>query len=410
MTNRPSQVPAPGVLHIIVPEPAGSIGGADLHVIDLAVAQRESGDWSPIVLAPRASDEFLARLDDAALPSLDSFAVSTGVGRLAGITGRLGALPSQMGIRVLHSHGYEATYLMVAMRALSRRRWRPIAAVATCHGWIETTLSLRAKSWLDRRCSRTADAAIACSTRTAQRLVATRGHAVVSTIHNGVPIPGPLAVATRSEAAREVRHRLGAGRDTVVVGSVGRLSSEKRVDLFLQAAGLLAATPSDVVFVVVGGGPDRPALERHVHRLGLDRRARFLGLVRDMEPVYGALDVLVQPSDLEGTPRTVLEAMARGIPVVATAVGDVPVLVRDGSEGLLVRRGDHVALAAALRSLADNRDLRRRLGNNSRERATSHFSIERMQQQTAAVYSATLDLQRGRPDEQETQRGEAAST
>lgn len=196
----------------------------------------------------------------------------------------------------------------------------------------------------------------------------------------------------------------------MIVGSVGRLSTEKRVDLFLQAAGFLAASPSDIAFAVVGGGPDRPALERQAQRLGLDRRVRFLGLVRDMEPVYGALDVLVQPSDLEGTPRTVLEAMARGIPVVATAVGDVPFLVRDGYEGLLVRRGDHVALAGALRSVVDDSDLRRRLGGNGRERATLHFSIERMQQQTAAVYSAILDLQRGQSDEQEAQPGEAANS
>lgn len=205
----------------------------------------------------------------------------------------------------------------------------------------------------------------------------------VVVIPNGIDPERHAALPDRAEA----RKRLGLPEQRLLVGTVASLRAVKRVDLLLDA---VARVPTAEV-CIVGGGRERAALERRAERLGIAHRAHFAGEQRDPRPWLAAFDVFALASDWEGMPNAVLEAMAAGLPVVATRVGGVPELVVPGETGLLVDRGDPAALANAIEQLSLDAPLRRRLGAQGRARAFDRFPFARTVEQTEALYAALLD-------------------
>jgi len=174
----------------------------------------------------------------------------------------------------------------------------------------------------------------------------------VSVLHNPAPVVPPLP------SSGELRRELGEG-DGLLLAFAGRLVAQKDLRTLLAA---LADVPG-VRLALLGDGPERPALEREAGRLGIGERVRFLG-GGDRDAVlrlFAAADAAVLSSSWENFPHTVVEALAVGTPVVATAVGGVPEVVRDGENGLLVEPHDPAALAGALRRIADDGELRARL-------------------------------------------------
>jgi glycosyltransferase involved in cell wall biosynthesis len=145
-----------------------------------------------------------------------------------------------------------------------------------------------------------------------------------------------------------------------VLAFAGRLGPQKALGVALEA---IAAVP-DVTLAIAGDGPERGALEARTHELGLDGRARFLGSVsrEAVLRLFRAADASVLSSSWENFPHTVVEALAVGTPVIATAVGGVPEVVRDGGNGLLVKPGEPTELAGAIRRFFEDEALRRRLG------------------------------------------------
>jgi glycosyltransferase involved in cell wall biosynthesis len=165
---------------------------------------------------------------------------------------------------------------------------------------------------------------------------------------------------------------------------VGRLQTPKDPLTLVHALGRLR-TPFEADFV--GGGPLRRTLEREVERLGLGTSVRLLGDRRDVPSLLARSDVFVLASRSEGLPLSILEAMAAGLPVVASSVGGVPELVVDGETGLLVPAGDPERLAGAVGRLLADAALRRRLGEAGRARVREHFDSD-------SVRRAHLDLYR----------------
>jgi glycosyltransferase involved in cell wall biosynthesis len=167
------------------------------------------------------------------------------------------------------------------------------------------------------------------------------------------PAPELPSLPSRDELRAELE-LVGA-----VLAFAGRLGPQKALGVALEA---VAAVPG-VTLAIAGDGPDRPQLERHARELGLDGRARFLGAVsrEGVLRLFRAADASVVSSAWENLPHTVVEALAVGSPVIATAVGGVPEVVRDGENGLLVPPGDPDALAEAIRRFFADDDLRRRL-------------------------------------------------
>jgi len=176
----------------------------------------------------------------------------------------------------------------------------------------------------------------------------------------------------------ELRRELGVPPRAPLVGSVGRLVAIKDLGTLLRSMVQLSATQPDSILLVVGDGPDRPALEMEAERLGLGSRARFLGFRDDLERIYADLDVAVNCSLNEGTPVALIEAMASGVPVLATAVGGTPDLLEEGRLGRLVPPGDPNALACALAESLSGGDDSAEKAALARRSVLQRFSLDRL--------------------------------
>ena len=157
--------------------------------------------------------------------------------------------------------------------------------------------------------------------------------------------------ASQPRATGDFRRALGIPGDAKLVGAVGRLVPIKNIPLLLEAAALARQEDPDIRVVLVGDGELREELQARAAALGLAQAVVFAGWRRDLASVYADLDAVVISSRNEGTPASLIEAMATGCPVIATRVGGVPDLIVDGETGRLVPPGDREALAEALLTL-----------------------------------------------------------
>lgn len=214
----------------------------------------------------------------------------------------------------------------------------------------------------------------------------------VSQIYNGVDFsrfaPGtvkPLALLPERWQNRG---------DIVLVGTVGRLTPVKDQQLLLRTLDWLRAEHSDIArrigLVVVGDGPLRESLAAQCSELGLDEQVWFAGDRDDVPQLLGALDIFVLPSLAEGISNTILEAMASGLPVLATASGGNVELVEEGVNGGLFPVGDYRALGEALAALVPDAGQRRDLGGRAREGALERFDWDRTVQAYLSVYDRLL--------------------
>jgi glycosyltransferase involved in cell wall biosynthesis len=193
-----------------------------------------------------------------------------------------------------------------------------------------------------------------------------------SVIPNGVAVD----IYTQPYDRAELRAMFGIPEGQIVVGCVGRLTEQKGQDLLLRAVALLGR--DDIDLLLLGAGEDEPALRDLAGRLGLAGRAHFAGYRRDVPRILGALDLYAHPARFEGMPNALLEAMAAGCPIVASAADGSRELVEDGASGWLVPVGDVAALVAAIGAALDDPGEARRRGGAARERATTCYSVQAM--------------------------------
>lgn len=203
----------------------------------------------------------------------------------------------------------------------------------------------------------------------------------------------------RSDLRRgEVRRRLGISMETPLIGIIARLAPIKDHATFLEAASELRKSHPDIRFLIVGDGERRSHLEQQAHALGLSDCIHFVGWQRDLEPIYADLDLVVLSSLNEGTPLSLIEAMAAGLPVVATKVGGVPDLVADGKTGLLVPPKDPMAMSRAVDTLLGDANRRRQMGRMGRDAVYPLYSnaalIDRMHRLYSALLQASLATRR----------------
>lgn len=276
---------------------------------------------------------------------------------------------------IVHAHGYKAdVYLYLAMRRM------PTPLVSTCHTWYDNDLSLRLYGALDRFVLRRFARVAAVSGQVRARLLASGvpGHRVVL-IRNGID----LRNFEQSFARPAPDHALR-------VGLVGRLDREKGIDLFLRAAVEVLKQLPLTRFEVVGDGPDRDKLQALIHEFGIEHNVFLPGRRDDMAAFYSSIDLLVSSSRQEGLPIALLEAMASSLPIVATAVGAVPDVLRDGESGLLVNAEDVPALTAAMLALLHDAPQRARLGAAARLVVAQRFSADRMAADYLDFYEQAL--------------------
>jgi glycosyltransferase involved in cell wall biosynthesis len=209
----------------------------------------------------------------------------------------------------------------------------------------------------------------------------------VEVIYNGVDLSAHVrGVSDASLTRRE----LGLGEADFVVIQVARLDYLKDHATALRTLARLLPLLPQARLVLVGEGPEEPGIRKVVKELGVQEQVRFLGLRQDVARLLAAADAFLLSSISEGIPLTVIEAMGAGLPVVATRVGGLPEVVQEELTGLLAPRGDDAALAAHLVRLAAEPALRRRLGEQGRDRARDLFSESRMHRAYVRVYEDLL--------------------
>lgn len=196
---------------------------------------------------------------------------------------------------------------------------------------------------------------------------------------------GPFLRATPGR----LRAELGLSPHVALIGTVARLVPIKGVDVFLEAAARIRDRRADSHFVVVGDGELRTELEVQARRLAIDRQVHFLGWRSDLPEIYADCDVVTLTSHNEGTPISVIEALAAARAVVATAVGGVPDILT-GENGVLVPSGDAAAVSRAVLDLLDDVDLRRQLGQRGRQRVHPEFDISTLVRGISALYEELL--------------------
>lgn len=296
----------------------------------------------------------------------------------------LRALVTHVSADVVHAHGYKAD--VYAAFALRGRHRRPL--VSTCHTWYDNDVAVRFYGAVDRWVLRGFDGVVAVSSEVQGRLLSAGVKPEkIGIIRNGVDLRPFLVAGQIRQKGHEGSHGVITPLHFLLIG---RLAPEKGVDLFLRAvAHLLQAEPAataGVRFTVIGEGPDRPALEALRRELGLEDRVALPGHCEDMPGCYAAADVLVSASRLEGLPVAMLEAMASALPVVATAVGEVPQLIKEALTGLLILPGDPASLAAAMLRLLQDDALRESIGAAGQRLIAAEYSAERMAGEYLSLY------------------------
>ncbi len=198
--------------------------------------------------------------------------------------------------------------------------------------------------------------------------------------HVGVPA-GAVAVVPNGIDPQRFAPRPHPARERPAVLWLGLLGAIKRVDLLVRATADL-----DVDLVLVGDGPARESLAALATELGVTDRVAFRGHIDDPATVFADGDVFALPSAAEAHPLALLQAMSAGLPVVATRVGGIPDVVRDGVDGLLVDAGDPAAVTTALRRLVTDVELRASMGASARDRVVAEFSLARCVDRLVEVY------------------------
>jgi len=254
----------------------------------------------------------------------------------------------------------------------------------------EACINLRkshAKIWLDRWTFRWCDVVLANS-RAVANVLSRRERVQASKIrlvYQGIDV-ARFRAGARHATVPSARPR------RVVIGYIGRLHAEKGPRYLVEAARLMARSADTFEIVFVGDGPEAATLRALVQDCGLSDRVRFAGMQTDVTAFLRSFDVLAIPSLEEGLPTVAMEALACGVPIVATAVGGTPEVNEHLSTGLLVPAADPASLAHALRTLVTNEPLRRRLGQAGPRVAEEKFQASRMLTQTAAVYEEVLQV------------------
>lgn len=369
------------ILQIVAP---GEIGGLESVVLALAAGQSRRGHrvTVAVVSEPREGEHpFAAALITSGVATVSFFVPARAYLKERALMTKLceGLNPD-----VVHTHGYRPDILHAGLRF--RRRF---ATVTTLHGSSKiggrTTFHELVQLFLLRRF----DAVIAVSrelveTLRGKRVAPDRLHLVPNAWSDRLPVAETL----------EARRFLGIPADEIVVGWVGRLIPVKGADVLLEAARHLNDLP--ITISIVGDGSERDRLESLARNAGLSDKVRFHGSVPDAARYMRAFDVFVLSSRSEGTPITLLEAIAAKVPVVAATVGGVPDVV--GPAGaILVPAEDPLRLAEAIRDVIEDRTSASARANAAAERLSTNYNVDRWLDAHDEVYRDAISRRHARP-------------
>ena len=374
-----------------------NVGGPALHVAYLTAGLADRGYDTTLVAGTLAPGEesmaSIAERRGVKIEQLDALHREVGLLRDARAILRLARIIRRERPTILHTHTAKAG-AVGRIAALLAGRARPPIIVHTFHGHVLRgyfgplrTLVFRT---VERGLARISTVLIAVSPEVKDDLVRLRVAPASKFVVVRLGIELDERVGGEDSARAETRRQLGLGPDAFIVGWVGRMTAVKRTDDVARTLKKLVHRGVDAYLCLVGDGPDREHLEHYAHDLGVIRRCLFLGYQEDVARFYEAFDALLLPSVNEGTPVSVIEALAAGRPAVATRVGGTPDVVRDGVDGFLVDVGDTDALAERLAELAADPERRTRMGNSGREHVRGRYAVDRLVDDVDELYRSLL--------------------
>jgi glycosyltransferase involved in cell wall biosynthesis len=373
-----------------------NMGGPAIHVANLTAGLEPRGYHTTLVAGSLARGEdsmaFVADrlgIDVVAVPELQRevspFHDARSVRRLTSII-------RDVRPHILHTHTAKAGAIARAAALVSGDA-RPPIVVHTFHGHVLKGYFDPARTAVfrevERALARSSDVLVAVSPEVRDELVdaGVAPPEKFAVIRLGIPLEERLGDST---ATLDYRRLYGISDDAFVVGWVGRMTGVKDTDAVLEIVRAARRLGVDAILVMVGDGPDRDRLEGRAHELGIARSTYFVGYQPEVAGYYRLFDAFLLPSVNEGTPVSAIEALASGTPVVATRVGGVPDVVRDGADGLLFEPGDVEAAASRLAGLASDPSLRERLGAAGRERVLARYSVARLVDDVDRLYRSLL--------------------
>ena len=334
---------------------AYSMTGPAKNLIEFATLARELGVETEVATFVRGQES------NSFIETARSSGVRVHVLRERGLADRgvlkdLSALASRESPGVIQTHAVKSHFFARFAGLPKLAPW-----VAFHHGYTWPTLRARAYNQLDRWSLRAASKVLTVSIPFRDEL-ASKGVSPdrIEIVHNAI-----RADWGAKRPASDLRAALGIAADRNVILIVGRLSREKDHLTLLRAVDRLRAKLNPHL-LIVGEGPERARIQQEVQRLGLSGHVTLTGQQRSAEPYYGIANLAVLSSLSEGSPNALLEAMAAGVPVVATNVGGIPEIVKHGESALLVPPGDIDSLAAAMSSLHTDPSLTRQFVDRGR--------------------------------------------
>lgn len=282
---------------------------------------------------------------------------------------------------LVHTNGYFADIIGIPAAKLLG-----IPVVSTCHGFIATDKKLAIYNLLDRFVLRFSNKIIAVSEAMKSNLIngGIRG-ARIKAIQNAVKAENDTAKINKIRKRK--RNVLNFDQRDFVIGYSGRLSQEKGIQYLIQTAQIMNEWDIPIKVLIIGKGPLEDELKNVVKDSGIEDKISFTGFQRDIENWMPAMDLFVLPSLTEGTPMALLEAMAFGIPVVASAVGGVPGVIESGENGILVRPGKPQEIANAVVKIYRDKGFRCKISKKAIETINNKFSIKNWVKEIEAVYS-----------------------
>lgn len=369
------------ILHVI---DSSGVYGAEVMLLNLMMEQQAMGHV-PVLVSLEMDGG--SEMSEGGLPAearkrqVDVIPYPSGRGYSWSIAKGLFRLAKNQGAAILHSHGYKGNILLGSVP----RRLRAVPTVSTIHGW--TAVRRLSRLWwyvvLDKFFLGQMDATVSVSPAACVRTRMTESFVVP----NGM---APLKFPDRRILADSEPEIMRFCSDAFVVGVISRLSDEKGLDYLINAVEELVQSGRNLKAVIFGEGPLRERLQRRLDSGKLADRVLLAGYKSQAHRYLPLFDTFVLPSLTEGLPMTLLEAMQAGVPIVASRVGGIPGLLKEGALGLLVEPGDTKGIRTAIDQLYADRAKGARMVAAAREEVVSNYSSRRMAERYASIYATVI--------------------
>lgn len=366
------------VLHFIESE---GLYGAESVIVNLSQEMQRDGRYVPIVGCIVAKkEERSALLDAARSKGFEAHPIVIANSLVWRDLPRAARQIKGLGVQVLHCHGYKPAVYAYLIGLLTG-----IRVIATCHLWFVDAgapLKMRLMIKLEKLFYRRFPSVVAVSDKIRKVLLESGvPPARVRVIRNGISVAD-----TTREVVRHDRN------EACKIVNVARLTAQKAQKDLIAATRILKDSGVNVKVFIAGEGELREQLQAQIRLAGLEGSVELLGFVSDVRSLLQQADIFALPSIDEGMPVSLLEAVSIGIPVVATAVGDVPELIQDGISGRIVAQNNPQEIAGAILDLLRDPDFAAGLANAAYQRLQTDFSSRRMFESYAGIYGELVAI------------------